>query len=132
MYICNREKHNDMTTKEALLNKEELNGEFSFMTPVEWRNTERNYHLFYTKEQLNYLLLHGMVEYYKPCGASWEKPDTKYMQFTKKGKRLRRWYTTKFWDYVSIYVLKKYWWRKMLTKLLVKLGKKYAWQDYDE
>ena len=60
-----------MTIKEAILNEKELNNITPRILPsVEFRAPVRNYKEFYTKEQIDYLWEHRMIEEYQKCGAA--------------------------------------------------------------
>ena len=99
---------------------------------IDYRGPKENYEKAYTKDQLEYLFSHGLLEKYEPCGASWERPWMgEYWQFTDKGKKLRIWYASTYWEYLYYHVFQlfrlKYWWQD----IRIKCGHHYDWQDYE-
>lgn len=121
-----------MTIKEAILNEKELNNITPrFLPNVEFRASVRNYEEFYTKEQIDYLWEHHMLEEYQKCGATWERDWEEYWQFTDKGKRWRIWYTTSLWVLIKIYILHIHDWKLKWDVLKYKLfGIRSNWMDY--
>lgn len=121
-----------MTIKEAILNEKELNNITPYILPsVEFRAPVRNYKEFYTKEQIDYLWDHRMIEEYQKCGDTWENPYTEYWQFTNKGKCWRIWYTTPLWVLIKVYVLHTHDWKLKWDVLKYKLfGIRAGWMDY--
>jgi hypothetical protein len=123
-----------MNNKIALIAKGEKPHDGSLMCyrpRIDYRARRENYEKAYTKDQLEYLFSHGLLEKYEPCNASWEYPGMgEYWQFTDKGKKLRNWYTSTYWDYLYYYVFHlykvKYWWQKFR----IKCGHHYDWQNY--
>lgn len=72
--------------KQAILNEKEYNNITPRILPsIEFRAPVRNYKEFYTKEQIDYLWDHRMIEEYQKCGATWERDCEEYWQFTNKG-----------------------------------------------
>lgn len=124
-----------MNNKIALIAKgEKVHGGFIMNrgTGIDYRGPRENYEKAYTKDQIGYLFYHGLLEEYIPCGASWERPGMgEYWQFTEKGKRLRIWYASTYWEYIYYHVFHlyniKYWWQKFR----IKCGHHYDWQDYE-
>ena len=97
-----------MNNKIALIAKGEKVHGGSLMnrgTGIDYRGPKENYEKAYTKDQLEYLFSHGLLEKYEPCGASWERPWMgEYWQFTDKGKELRIWYASTYWEYLYYHV----------------------------
>ena len=120
-----------MTTKEAILSKDELNGKRSLMARVDWRNVVEAYKEHYTPEQIKYLFEHHLLQEYVKTGASWERSYYDYWEFTDKGKRLRIWYNSSLWYLFKVYVIKWYWWKCKWQNFRIACGHRYAWQDYD-
>jgi len=117
-----------------ITNDNEKKHKYSVMAPVDWRGPKERYEEFYTKEQLDYLFSHGLIQEYTPTGASWERPWMKkgdYYEFTDYGKKLRTWYASSLKDYLYYNVFQlwriKYWWQN----LMIKCGKHYTWQEYE-
>ena len=117
--------------KKNILSEKEYNGNHSLMTPVDWRADKKNYEKHYTPEQISYLFDHGLLEEYRKTGASWERDYCEYWQFTDKGKKLRIWYASTYWEYLYYHVFQlfrlKYWWQN----IRIKCGHHYDWEDYE-
>lgn len=119
--------------KNAILNEKEQNGKRSVIAPIDYRARKDEYEKFYTKEQLDYLFKHNIIQEYEPVGAIWEQIGIQkgdYYEFTDKGKRLRTWYTSSLKDYLyynifHLYMIPIYW-----HKFMIKCGKHYDWQEY--
>ena len=123
-----------MTTKQAILAKGEKAHNNLVMTHhpnIDYRAPKDNYKESYTQDQIDYLFEHGILEEYVKTGANWESSYKEYWQFTDKGKRLRNWYGTTIWNYIKIYILKKYWWKHKWQEFRIKCGHHYDWQDYE-
>lgn len=84
----------------------------------------------YNQFQMEWLFKHKMVRFSEPMVEYGENPNKKYIEFTKKGLRWNRWYSCGLFDYIMIYVLRKYWWKRLWCKFMIKCGKHYDWQDY--
>lgn len=58
-----------------------------------------------------------------------EDPDEQYYEFTERAVWLHRWYSNTVFDfffyYFHIYQF-RIWWQR----LMIRFGKRYAWQDY--
>lgn len=119
--------------KNAILNEKERNGKYSIMAPIDYRARKYEYEKFYTKEQLNYLFEHNIIQEYEPVGANWEHTGIKrgdYYEFTNYGKKLRIWYATSLKDYLYYYVFHLYNIPIYWHKFMIKFGKHYDWQEY--
>lgn len=120
-----------MRLKEAILAKGEKTHDIPLAAGIDFRGDSKNYLNAYSKEQLMYLFKHGLLCVYVPCGASWEKDDVIYWEFTKKGIFFRTWYTTPFGIYLRVYVLHLWWFRNVWQNFMIKVfHKHYPWQDY--
>lgn len=115
--------------RKNILNEDEQLGNYTIMSSVDYRAPRERYEEFYTKEQLNYLFEHGIIQEYTPTGAPWIKKGD-YYEFTEYGKKLRVWYASSLKDYLYYNVFQlwriKYWW----NNLMIKCGKHYTWQEY--
>lgn len=122
-----------MRLKEAILAKGEKAHNFpSTFLGIDFRGRIENYYEAYSLEQLSYLFKHGFLCKYEKSGASWEKNNVEYWEFTEKGKFFRIWFTTSFWDYLSIYVLRLWWFKNTWQRFMIKVfHKHYAWQEYE-
>ena len=120
-----------MIIKEAILCKGEKPHSFVMNHGIDYRGYADNYIEAYTVKQLEYLWKHKLIEEYKKCGALWENPYKEYWQFTEKGKRWRQWYTTPYWSWFKIFVLRTYWWEHKWQTFMIKVfNKHYTWQEY--
>ena len=124
-----------MNVKQAILAKDEKAHSGTLMSlskGIDYRGPKENYIKAYTTEQLDYLFSHGLLEKYEFCGECWERPWMgEYWQWTDKGKKLRIWYASTYWQYIyydllHLYKLKEWW-----TKFRIKCGHHYDWQDYE-
>lgn len=122
-----------MRLKEAILAKGEKAHHFSStFLGIDFRGRIENYYEAYSLEQLSYLVKHGFLRKYEKSGASWEKDNVEYWEFTEKGKFFRIWFTTSFWDYIRIYVLHLWRFKNVWQRFMIKVfNKHYAWQDYE-
>jgi hypothetical protein len=85
----------------------------------------------YSTEKLDWLWSHGML-----CESKKRYPGDstvlKYYAFTNKGRWLQNWYKNTFGDFLYYYILHLYqvkiWWQR----LMIKFGKHYAWQEYED
>lgn len=83
----------------------------------------------YNKEQMDYLWRHGYIKNSLPKTHLGESTKTEYIEFTEVGRRWNNWYTTTLWEYIGIYIIRKYWWRSQWRKLMTALGKHYDHYD---
>lgn len=123
-----------MNNKLAILAKGEMPHDGTLMghfLGIDYRGPKENYVKAYTTEQLDYLFTNGLLEKYEPCGASWERPWMgEYWQFTDKGKKLRIWYASTYWQYLYYHVFHLYNVRRWWQNFRIWCGHHYAWQDY--
>ena len=124
-----------MNNKIALIAKgEKVHGGFLMNrgTGIDYRGPRENYEKAYTEDQISYLFSHGLLEKYEPSGASWERPWMgEYWQFTDKGKKLRIWYVSTYWEYLYYHVFHLYNIKYLWQKFRIKCGHHYDWQDYE-
>lgn len=122
-----------MRLKEAILAKGEKPHNFaSTQIGIDFRGYADNYKKAYTNEQLEWLWNCGMLEKSQPDERFHENVYREYWQWTKRGRFFRVWFTTTFWDYVSIYVLHLWWFRSVWQRFMIKVfNKHYAWQEYE-
>lgn len=59
-----------------------------------------------------------------------ENPTHVYYEFTFKGVWLCRWYECSVWDFLYYYVFHLCFVRYCWERLMIRFGKRYAWQDY--
>ena len=123
-----------MTTKEAIITKKgKLHGGYVANSGdyIDYRNPRRNYEEAYTKEQIEYLFSHGLLQKYEPCGASWERPYMgEYWEFTDKGIKLREWYTSTFGEYLYYHIFQIFKLKYVWQRIRIFFGHHYDWQDY--
>jgi hypothetical protein len=123
-----------MRLKEAILAKGEKAHDFpSTCFGIDFRGYADNYKTAYTNEQLHWLWNHGLLEESMPNERYFEDCSRVYWQWTKIGKFFRVWFTTSFWDYISIYVLHLWWFKNVWQRFMIKVfHKHYAWQEYED
>ena len=122
-----------MNIKQAIITRNHKAHDNSFFNDcdIDYRGPRKNYERAYTKEQIDYLFFHSLLEKYEPCGAFWEYSGMgEYWQFTNKGRFWRIWYTTPLWLLIKVYVIRVYWFKHKWQKLRIKMGHRYDWQDY--
>lgn len=59
-----------------------------------------------------------------------EDPDDKYYEFTERAVWLHRWYENTVFDFLYYYVFHLYVVRHWWQRLMIRFGRRYAWQDY--
>lgn len=60
-----------------------------------------------------------------------ENPDDEYYEFTERAVWLHRWYSESVFGFLYYYVFHLYEIRHWWQRLMIRFGKRYAWQDYD-
>lgn len=121
-----------MRLKEAILAKGEKAHELPAHPQIDFRGYAESYQQLFSEEQLQWLWKHGMLETSQPREYLFENKRRVYWQWSKKGKFFRVWFTTSFWQYIRIYVLRLWWFRNVWQHFMIKVfHKHYAWQEYE-
>ena len=113
-----------MTRKQAFLRR----SKYSFYNRNIWGQWLSDYNEY----QLEWLFKHRMVKWSEPKLHLGENPKNKYIEFTKKGEWWHDWYSFTLWEWIMVFVFKKYLWKHLWHKFMIAMGHHYKWQEYDE
>lgn len=112
-----------MRLKEVFKTKQSLCGYY--------RANERVWREDYGTMKFDWLKEHKMIceskQRYVGESMVWE-----YYQFTKVGRVLQNWYNNSLGDILYYYVFHLYQFKIWWQKLMIKFGKRYAWQEYED
>lgn len=85
----------------------------------------------YGKDNFEWLLARGLLVESKRRFAG-ESEMWKYYEFTTIGVWLNEWYNNSLGDFLYYYVFHLYQFRIWWERLMIKFGKRYAWQEYED
>lgn len=89
-----------------------------------------NWYTTFNVKQMTWLWEHGMIQWSKPIIEIGESPNTKFIEFTKRGRLWNEWYFD-WWFFIKKHIFRVYDIRRLWRKLRIKMGHHYEWQDYE-
>ena len=99
-----------------------------------YRSPESRWNIDHTKEQMDWLWKHKMIEWSAPYYQLGEGDCEKYIAYTKLGRLIRAYYHCSYWQFIKYYVLQYGWWKhRVYYPIMIHVfGKHYDWQDYKD
>lgn len=94
------------------------------------RNTNNQWYLDYTVEQMTWLWDNEHIQWSKPMYHLGETDNHKYIEFTKKGREWFDWYSMSFKDYLKYKVFRWIAIRSTWYRFRIACGHHYDWQEY--